>query len=728
MKERTRSPSLLELATPSYMIVSNMSSGIPEKSGMDGLWVISQELMPTLLGTRVLSSRHWAAVLVGLSVVVTTGEARLHPCMAAAPGGMVDRFLSPQMRQLDAEEQTLRDELQRLPPAPTRETTGRLGHHGGYAKAQDTVDWVDLDLRQTHPIDAIVLIATPSDSGGAAKAGYGFPLRFRVEIAEEDRDAGRVVVADHTHEDFANPGPLPVYLPVPGLRARHVRITATRLAREGDRFFFFSLGEVMVLSGSRNVAIGMSREDFGTTGSRGAVPMWGLVNLVDGHIACGPPVGTQASPTLGYQSRMVNPRDEPNPAPRWVQIDLGETMTIDDVRLFPAQPPDFAHRKGFGYPPRAKLELSSTADFSDPLEVPGLRDAPWAPQQLIVNPGDNVVTYNADGSRARYVRFTADELFNANGQFNLALSEMQVWSGGRNIAAGKVVSAFDSTETGGWSTNALVDGFTSTANILDVPGWLSDLSRRREVLQRLAVIDAAKRQLALALQRYGLIAAGAVVLLGGVAAFVWSVWHHRERLREIESLRQRIAQDLHDEIGSSLGSIALIAQDILVDDKHAHEDLMEIKSIADDTVDAMRDITRLIQSDRYGRDDLPLLLRHTADRMLRGIPHTLRIEEDVQTRRLGVERQRDLILIFKEALHNIARHAAATDVDIHLTHIQDSIRLTVTDNGRGFDAATVTTGMGLCNLQRRAEKHNGVATIASAAHGTTFTLVLPLHA
>lgn len=683
--------------------------------------------MPTLLGTRVLSLRHWAAVLIGLSAVVTSGEGRLRPCMAAAPGGMVGRFLSPQMRTLDAEQQTLREELQGLPPAPVRETTGRLGHHGGYAKTQDTVEWVDLDLRQTHPIDAIVLIATPSDSGGAAKAGYGFPLRFRVEIAEDDRDAGRVVVADHTHEDFANPGPLPVYLPVPGLRSRHVRVTATRLAREGDRFFF-SLGEVMVLSGRRNVAVGMTREEFGTSRTRGAVPMWGLINLVDGHIACGPPVGTQASPTLGYQSRMVNLRDEPNPSPRWVQIDLGETMSIDDVRLFPAQPPDFAHRKGFGYPPRAKLELSITADFSDPLEVPGLRDAPRAPQQRIANPGDNVVTYNAEGSRARYVRFTADELFNANGQFNFALSEIQVWSDGRNIALGKVVSAFDSTETGGWSMNALVDGFTSTANILDVPGWLSALSRRREVLQRLVAIDATKRQLALALQRYGLIAAGAFVLLGGIAAFAWSVWHHRERLREIESLRQRIAQDLHDEIGSSLGSIALIAQDILVDDKHAHDDLMEIKSIADDTVDAMRDITRLIQSDRYGRDDLPLLLRHTADRMLRGIQHTLRIEEDVQTRRLGVERQRDLILIFKEVLHNIARHAEANDVDIHLTHIQDSIRLTVTDNGRGFDAATVTTGMGLCNLHRRAKKHNGSATIASAPHGTTFTLFLPLHA
>jgi signal transduction histidine kinase len=86
----------------------------------------------------------------------------------------------------------------------------------------------------------------------------------------------------------------------------------------------------------------------------------------------------------------------------------------------------------------------------------------------------------------------------------------------------------------------------------------------------------------------------------------------RARIPRDGSLRQRIAQDLHDEIGSSLGSIALIAQDIRVDDPQARDDLAEIKTIADETVSAMRDITRLIQSDRYGSDDLPLLLRDNA--------------------------------------------------------------------------------------------------------------------
>lgn len=665
-----------------------------------------------------------------LSVVFMIGAMLPRPCAAADAGESVVRLLSPEMRRLNVEEEALRDELRTLPPAPERETTARLGYHSGYARTQDTVEWVDMDLKRTHTLDAIVLIATPSDSGGAADAGYGFPLRFRVEIAEEGNDAERVIVADQTHADFPNPGSLPVYLPVPGLRARHVRITATRLAREGDRFLF-SLGEVMVLSGGRNVAIGLERGEFGSSRTMGAVPMWGLANLVDGHIACGPPVGTQPSPTLGYQSRMVDLGKERDPAPRWVQVDLGANVTVDEVRLVPARPPDFAHRKGFGYPQQARLELSSTADFSTATEVPGLRDTsrdmPLANQPLIVNPGDNVVTFNTGGKSARYVRFTATQLFNANGQFNLALAEMQVWSGGKNVALDKTVNASDSTETGGWSKAALVDGFTSTANILDWPEWLAGLSRRREVVQQVAAIEVRRQHLVQQWQRYGLGALAILVVASIAATIAWSARARRARLREMEALRQRIAQDLHDEIGSSLGSIALIAQDIRMDDPQARDDLAEIKTIADESVAAMRDITRLIQSDRYGSDDLATLLRETAARLLRTIPHTLTVEAGTSSRKLPVDRQRDLILMFKEALHNITRHAEATEVGLKLKQTADSLVLTIQDDGKGFDPAAVTGGMGLTNLRRRAEKHLGRVDIASTSRGTTLTLTLPLH-
>jgi signal transduction histidine kinase len=321
----------------------------------------------------------------------------------------------------------------------------------------------------------------------------------------------------------------------------------------------------------------------------------------------------------------------------------------------------------------------------------------------------------------------------SNGGPVFALAEMQVWSGGKNIAAGKSVAASDFTEQEGWSGPALVDGFTSAADIVDWPAWLAGLSQRREVEHRLGAIEARRTALTQQWQRVGLITLAGLIASIVAATLLWSLRQRRLRHAELEALRQRIARDLHDEIGSSLGSIALIAQDILAsgdDAAQARGDLAEIKDIADETVSAMRDITRLIQSDRYGADDLATLLRETAARLLRGIDHHLTIENGTHAQRLPVDCQRDLILMFKETLHNITRHAAATSVDIRLEQTNGQLILAVRDDGRGFvPAAPNGSGMGLTNLQRRAAKHGGSVHIASApTQGTTVSITLPHHA
>ena len=288
--------------------------------------------------------------------------------------------------------------------------------------------------------------------------------------------------------------------------------------------------------------------------------------------------------------------------------------------------------------------------------------------------------------------------------------------------------ASDSLEKDGWSRAALLDGFTSTGDIVDWPGWLHGLSQRREVTQRLAALEA--RQAAL-VARFKIAAWSGLGLLGCAALTLLAIAYARQRRarqHELEALRQRIARDLHDEIGSSLGSITLIAQDVLASGNpaSAREDLQEIKSIADETVSAMRDITRLIQSDRYGRDDLPTLLQETAARLLRGISHTLVTEPAQPARPLPVDSQRDLILMVREALNNIARHAAASAVDLRLSQEGDLLVLTIRDNGRGFDPTAPRSGMGLTNLERRAGKHGGHVTIESApGAGTTLRITLP---
>lgn len=161
-------------------------------------------------------------------------------------------WLSPELRALEAEQRTLASTLDSLPPAPAPQLADRLGYHSGHSPSADTVEWVEMDLRRAEARDAVVLVPAASDGSGALIPGYGFPVRFRVEISSSAEDAERTLIADHTRADFANPGALPVYLPCAGKRARFVRITATRLFRDGDRALF-ALGEVLLLKGARNV-------------------------------------------------------------------------------------------------------------------------------------------------------------------------------------------------------------------------------------------------------------------------------------------------------------------------------------------------------------------------------------------------------------------------------------------------------------------------------------------
>ena len=626
----------------------------------------------------------------------------------------------PEMRALAAERTALQEKLSSMPAAPEVQLTQRLGWHSEYSSSPDKAEWVELNLGQAQQIDSVVLIAPPPN-GGAVTAGYGFPLRFYVELLDEGEDNERTIIADYTDADFPNPGLLPVVIPAGGRMAQKVRITATRLCTTGERSFC-ALGEVMLLQGNQN--LGARLEVIGpnavrASSSQGTRPDWGRINLVDGHTVLGPPLGTRHSPTLGFRSVPTSEgRPYTNP---WVEIDLGTVRPIDEIRLFPAHPPQFSHSHGYGFPVRYQIELREE-DNDEPRMLP-------SPQSGSYNalPGDNVVTL-VGAHRARFVRLQVLDPHVSNGAVVLAVAEMQVWSEGKNIATGCDVNSPNSTEQNGWSRAALVDGFASSADIVDWPGWLAALSQRRELQHQLSLIETKRETVKEHWQHIVLGFLVGLFVAGVVVVFFWLQRQRRARHAELERLRERIAQDLHDEIGSS---IALIAQDILAEGAQsgqAREDLIEIKEIADETVDAMRDITRLMQSERYGTDDLPTLLRETADRMLRGIPHTLDLDDHAQTRRLSVDRQRDLMLMFKEALHNITRHAAATEVHITLKQTHNDLILTIRDNGHGFDTTAKSTGMGLTNLHRRAAKHQGSTDIASSPQGTVLTLTLPLHA
>ncbi len=167
---------------------------------------------------------------------------------------------------------------------------------------------------------------------------------------------------------------------------------------------------------------------------------------------------SEASKTNGYHSDILPTADHT----RWVQVDLGAVVAIDEVWLTPARPVDFRDTPGFGFPARFRVEVSDEPAFRTP------RILADHSSKDFVNPGDAPVIVTAKGVKGRYVRVTATKLWKRDNDYVFALAELSVYSAGKNRAAGQPVTSLDSIEGGLWSRRHLVDGFDSRRRLPDL--------------------------------------------------------------------------------------------------------------------------------------------------------------------------------------------------------------------------------------------------------------------
>jgi ligand-binding sensor domain-containing protein len=197
--------------------------------------------------------------------------------------------------------------------------------------------------------------------------------------------------------------------------------------------------------------------------------------------------------------------------------------------------------------------------------------------------------------------------------------------------------------------------------------------------------------------------------------------------RRLTGLRLRIARDLHDEVGSNLGSIALISEVMPKTSAPATDEVSEIRRIAVQTIESLRDIVWFLDPTNDNMDDLVLRMKDTARTMLPGIPFEFRCTGSSGTVKPSLGLRRNLFPILKEILHNVAKHAHATKVDIELEISPREIQLRVNDNGVGFDEPRVKLGNGLKNLRRRAAELAGALKLGShPGKGTTVILTAPI--
>ncbi len=194
---------------------------------------------------------------------------------------------------------------------------------------------------------------------------------------------------------------------------------------------------------------------------------------------------------------------------------------------------------------------------------------------------------------------------------------------------------------------------------------------------------------------------------------------------KVERMRLGIASDLHDDIGSSLASIAVLADLVrnrMAVPPAAAAHLLDISRAARATSDALRDIVWFINPERDFTNDIIDHLQATAARLLAGLDHSFRRNDQVSPTRLPMAFRRDLLLLYKEILNNIVRHAEAHHVEIGVIVDDGRLRLSVSDDGRGFDTSLSSGGNGLVTMRRRAQQLGGTLDVRSEVQkGTTVT-------
>lgn len=222
----------------------------------------------------------------------------------------------------------------------------------------------------------------------------------------------------------------------------------------------------------------------------------------------------------------------------------------------------------------------------------------------------------------------------------------------------------------------------------------------------------------------GLVGLAVVLLL--VVAYRYRVAH----LLAMERLRLRIAADLHDDVGSNLSSIALLSQ--ILEERGSLQglegrQLRRIHEAADETIASLRDIIWLVDPGNDDLGDLVRRMRKVASELLEGRDHTFRPPEADGLRPLGLPLMRNAFLVYKEALHNAARHARESSVEIEVGAGNGELRFRIRDDGPGFDPAAVSRGHGLVNMRRRAEEVGGRLEVVTApGEGTTVTFAAPM--
>ena len=610
--------------------------------------------------------------------------------------------------------QQVEKQLDALPVIARAETPTTFGYHSEQLDRADTPVEIEVRFPKASPADLIVLMPAGYSDGTGEFGHFGFPERFYIERILADGTPE--VVVDYRNNDYSIKGlepqlfPLHDPKPIQGIRITCTRSPSNQPARQVEYSYAFS--ELYVWAGAQNIALDAQVTASNSVHIHNA---WASEYLVDG-ITFFSPIDLLPHPLVDFRIRTTE---------LTLEYDLGEAKTIDELRIWPATRahpyrPPLIH--GTDFPMEIRLEkISGPGDLQ--------------PQLLYQNstnscpPGPHPIMHRLPPTQGRYFRLNLGKPFpdpRQGSSQNIALGEIELLGNGQPVND-EIIPTIPQLDVRKRKVRGLLllsDGQTSDGHIIPLRMWLEQFSQQRKLLRRKAALESA---LELALQREKelmtvLITTGYAMI---VILLLLIVVVRLLASRRWAKMREKIAADLHDEVGANLSSIAhsseLIGESIASPTPTQTRLLNETIRIARNTAHDTRQFIHMLDP-KQNNAPLTTRLHGCAAQILGSVPFTFQLEEKQALNRLRAVDQWHLLMYFKEAMNNIIKHAKPIQVTITIRRESRHLCVIIHDDGIGQTNPESLPR----HLAYRARKLNAQLVMETEPdRGTTLKLKLP---
>lgn len=192
-----------------------------------------------------------------------------------------------------------------------------------------------------------------------------------------------------------------------------------------------------------------------------------------------------------------------------------------------------------------------------------------------------------------------------------------------------------------------------------------------------------------------------------------------------ENTLQTIAEEIHDNIGQTLSLINLNISQIDTENSFINSKIKNAESLLSKVIQDLRDISRGLNAEVIHQNGFVSMLKNHIE-IVNKNGGNINIEIEGTEQSIPPQHQVLLFRMLQESIANIVKHSKATDCGIHLVYGKERLEVIISDNGIGFDPATVIKGQGINNLFKRAKYIQAEVQITSAVlRGTSISITLP---